>query len=314
MAFDLVVQLTGLCAYVFNPDHTAVRVLMPRALGGLMGGGEGGIYMESHVPAIVFDLANVDDSSERPIETFSSRVDSGGFCRLDGQDLVLGDASKKLYPNFTKIKPPCPKKDGTDLASLRWLAPLPEILAERGSGCGDVDPCCFDPANVPGTVAARVRLTEGTLATKSVFSKDDQPVEFQAGRCKQAFAEVVEFRLPVPGRTFTLKTKSFAVDATYRPLVLKPKGADQIIVIQVVNLAEDDLKRTRKPNDFEIKRPRKADRHFQMFYPLSSQGAPADGGPIPLAVGLCPSLASSSGPTLGSPQCPGGAYNPHPSA
>jgi hypothetical protein len=308
--FTLTVRLTGLCTYILKtkqPDKNAMRVIMPSASCYTMG-----MPMEPHVPALVFDECYVDPSSQRPYETFLSGPKGSptvAFCRLDGQDLTIGRGPDDLKPDLTPVKYPCPTKK--DKASLLWLAQIQNVLAEYGSGYGDIDHCCLDASNVPATVGARIRLTEGTLCTSKIFSAGYYSVIFAAGRWEQAFAEELELTLKVvDADTFTFSTSSFLVDADYSSLVLKPK--DGSIQVKIVNLPEDDIKMARLPQMFIVGRPRKADRHFQMFYPLSFQGMPNGQAPIPFPIKPCTEYRVPF--VAGNPQCPGASYPPHPGA
>jgi hypothetical protein len=311
MPFELYVRFTGLCAYILKSeerdyDNNAVRVIMPSVETGM------GSVMEPHVPAILFDKKYLDqDATRRPYEEFisSQTREARAFCRLDGQDLTIGGKADKLYPDLTPRKGTCPTDK--DRKSLLWLAHIPEILLESGSGYGDVDPCVFDPSNVPASVAARIRLTEGKLSTSKFFSLNGQPVLFAAGHCKQAFAEELTLFWKFPDNVLSIQTTSFRVESTYQPLVFLPKG--NRVEIQIVQLPEDDLKEARAPRAFKTGNPRKADRHFEMFYPLSASGVP-QGAPIPFPLDLCKRLARSGGPVAGSPQCPGSRFNAHPTA
>src|ERR1700730_38280 len=310
MSFQLIVRLTGLCVYILKDDKedgNVMRVIMPGDPGDTMG-----MPMEPHVPALVFDPKYLDASNERPYEDFHNGQKTTYFCRLYGQDLTIGFKKAALKPDLTPIKRPCPRPD-TDEESLLWVARIPDILSECGSGYGDVDPCCLDATNVPSTVAARVRLTEGRLYTSKIFAKGNLPVVWAAGHCQQAFAEELTLKLTVNQDSLSLVTTSFLVDSKYLPLTLKPR--DDKLKIRIVNLPEDDLKEARAPETIVPGGPRKSDRRFQMLYSLSFQGVPNGHAPIPFPLRLCDKpLQEASGPVAGNPQCPGGGYNPHPGA
>jgi hypothetical protein len=230
---------------------------------------------------------------------------------LDGQDLTIGKESPKLKPNLTPITKPCPTEGNKK--SLRWLAPVPDVLAECGSGYGDVDPCCLDDKNVPLSVAARIRLTDGILYTSKIFAQEKHAVIWAAGHCRQAFAEELTLELQVKGSLYHIVTRSFLVGSDYVPLIFKPHSGK--LLLKIVHLPEDDLKEARVPDVISIGQPRKSDRHFQMFYGLSSLGMPSGHSSIPFPIGVCKDpLGGSSGPSAGNPQCPGATYNPHPGA
>jgi hypothetical protein len=308
---NLVVQLTGLCAYVLKyprqENNNAMRVIMPSDTYDIPE-----MRMEPHVPALVFDPRDLAGSNERPYEVFTSHKTTRAYCRLDGQDLRIGGKDPKLKPNLTAITKPCPTDDNKK--SLYWLAPIPDVLAECGSGYGDMDPCCLDDNNVPPSVAARVRLTDGILYTSRIFSREEHPVIWAAGHCRQAFAEELTLEFEVSGERYEVVTRSFLVGSDYAPLVFKRPGSGKLF-LKIVHLPEDDLKEARVPDVISTGQPRKSDRHFQMFYGLSSLGMPSGHMSLPFPIAVCKDpLVDSSGPSAGNPQCPGSTYNPHPGA
>jgi len=321
MGFKLFVRFTGLCAFVPNTSGKQMRVVLTDATkAATMGGMPMPIGFEPHLPVLVFDQGDLSHESGRTFMTFIQDNVSKGLCRLDGQDLTIDPSKPAALAISNGAVADCPLP-ATDL-STSWLANMKKILG----GTGAIKDACLAPANVDPSVTARIALTDGSLRTRSFSAMENkQPIRWQFGAYTQVLAEVIELELDLPGDTVTFRATSFRDTANpptpIPPLVLRPKPAGpqgpSSVIVRIENMPLPDIQGTRLvgPDFVVLNQKRARDEHFPLLFSLATN-TPANGsGLVPLPVDVCKvHIPPVPSPTLGSPQCPGGAFNPHPGA
>jgi hypothetical protein len=338
MGINLVVRFTGLCAFVPHPSGKRMRVLLVDAPGMPMQPERQGrtrmpariasgsadmnmddmnqkMDMEPHVPVLVFDTLDLAPDSLRQADDTFDNGNLMGFCRLNDQDLRISPMQADALALTNGAVAGCPITQRPH--SLSWMAQLADLYP----GLGLVDDCCLAVKDVHPKVAARLLLTEGTLATHKIAGSETHgwvqwkfgPLGGPLGNSQRAIAEVIELTLPVPGDRVTFNATRFRGEPQeVPPLVLKPQDANGTIVVSIMNMPIKDVKGSRPMEEIELLRTRNRDTHFDHYSRLSAND-PGEGlGPIPTAVAVCAqTFDDAPPPILGNPQCPTAAFQPH---
>jgi hypothetical protein len=318
MAFQLFVRFTGLCAFVPNTSGKQMRVVLVdagekamKAMGNMamLGmGGQPGMAMEllePHQAALVFDDG---DRVSGDGETFKQNGKTMRLRRLDGLDVSIAPSHPAALNLVNTPVNGCP--DQATAKSLKYLAQIDKILPAAGG----IDPACLaDPkkSQVSSKVAARIRLTDGTLQTKHLSSLPSFNLirwTFDGGKSQQVLAEVIELALPIAGDEVTFQLSSFRNPGTIETVVLRPQTPGASVVVRIENMPLKDIQGTRKkPLVVELGKHNSRDLHFPIMYTLTKNGANGS-RPVPLAFSL------PHPPNAGNPQCPGTAFPADPSA
>ncbi|HVT61754.1 MAG TPA: hypothetical protein VHR45_25570 [Thermoanaerobaculia bacterium] len=313
MSFKLFLKFTGLCAFVPHTSGKAARVLLVDTSGDPSDHCAPELN-EPHEPVLVFDRRFVAAANRRQPDMTFSNGNPMAICYLHDMDLAIGAAREDAL--FIENGPigNCPIDN--DHRSLAWVAALPEI----DQSAGEVHAECLAASDVHPSVAARVRLTEGSLRTTELSGIPQsswvrwsfQPRD--GGRTidlDRAMAEVVELEVDVPGSEVRLETARFRGSlAALPPLILAPRNGQ--VTAWVKNMPLLDVLGKRSPEAVVVNQRRAQDAHFEHFYTLS----PHDPGPgrraTPFPVGTC--LAAAPPPFVPTPMCPPARFTASPLA
>jgi hypothetical protein len=318
MGFTLHLQFTGLCAFVPHPGGRRMRVLLVDVSQPQPGHDQHDRPPhEPHLPVLVYDVRDL--AAPRPGDERFVRGDTFGMCRLTGMDLTIQGARPNALKLTQATTGPCPTV--RNRTSLSWLA----HLGRMGQGSGEIGDRCLADSRVSRAVAARIRLTEGTLSTRYLSGNQAlRPFLFRFGRPggeiqqeERAIAEIVELEVRIEAPTVTLVTRSFRPGIDSRgSIVLKPQSPrpNARLVAYVKNLPRLDITQSRRVDQpFAPGQLRPIDHHFAHFNRLLRSPAPAGQEPLPIPMDLCKE-AQPEPPNVGNPQCPGTTAPPHPKA
>jgi hypothetical protein len=329
MGFTLRIRFQGLCGFVPNTNGKAARVLLLR--GGQAHAHGGGLPHtpaadELHIPALLFDLRDLAVSDLRaPEESFFDGRPSG-LCRLQGVDLGIDPSRPDALQLSAGKAGQCPNGQ---IDAFEWLSPVDQLVPNAGG----VDDSAFGAAPVHSGVAARMRLTDGTLKVANLTELGGQPVQWDFrphghdganhggnghgkktrtngnGRPIGASVDlVVQIDAPEVRFTFArLGTTNFG-----EPLVLAPRAQPNVVDVVVKNVPDPDLRQVLPPERIVLGRVRIRDHHFAHYFQVVKNPPAAGLEPLPHALQFC-----QAGPRIVEPpagnnlDCPTSRYSPN---
>jgi len=312
MPGTLFLRFSGLCAFVPNaaPNPTAVRVLLVDAKTPHSGG-----HDEAHVPYLVFRDADwvAGNNLRRPVDWFHDGNDPRrtlfAACDLSDQDLSIDVNNPPLSVPDGAIGTGCPNAANRDYFS--WVGPI----GKMSPGSGGIDPASLGSFPLPTTIAARIRLTVGTL-TSFEFARDTSTEvvkwEFKpvsggpTSPQQQALAEEVQLEIPITGNYVEFTAVQNIHTRNPSPLPAMRLAVSGPVVAWIKNMPRPDIVGRPIPTVPGLRDP---DYHFDHFYDLT----PAGGANIPFPLsGRCPDLPLQ--PAVGNPRCPPTQFDPNASA
>jgi len=323
--FELIIDFTGLCAFVPRRGGGKVWVLLvdegradrERERGGL----------RAHHAAVHFDLGYLLEACER--ETKGIPAQGQGIWYLKNYDLsIVGSAREEDAMEAPRMDVyGLDREEDEEVLMLRGgatpdgsfvhIASLEKACsAQKCQGGGELDRRFLAPTldeDLSRTLAARINLDRGVLQVHN-YGQDQGIVvwRFRSFNTRerrrdhrQVVASSVRATIPVTGDYVSLCAKSLESGDPVERLDLFP--TDGRVVIAIKNEESDQFLKDPKPIAPSFKKPRRQDRLFESFYKLSAN-PPRGKGPIPVADYALP--VDDPGGADSSPPCSPARFQP----
>lgn len=258
--FKLVFLFTGLCGFV--PGPTTFDVLLPQSA--------------AHSSVLVVKAGEVLEapSKLRPVSFCNHRAFPLNDHLIRVKDATAGPVvlTSAAAPVGT-----CPK-DEAELASYSWVAPMDRIVPGYNKVRSDLHTTPTGAASlaITAALAAKVRLTNGTVSTRSVARNETEMIRWvfhkdTAEEFKTALADLVEFRGNDDLSEVTLEFVSLNDGTVVDTMVLADTDHSQEVVVEIRNQPPDRICST----DTEIAPTGPHEYHFADLFHLLEGDPPA---------------------------------------